>query len=60
MYLDEVEVVHEGCRSNILAFLNSLQSFGTAPALLGDGIETVAVTTPLAQNLTEAKLYCFH
>ena len=54
MILDKIEVVHEVCRGDILAFLDSLQTFKTTVLFLGDGIEAVTVTSPLAQDLTDA------
>ena len=54
MYLDEVKVVHEVGRGDILTFFYTLQAFCTAVLFLGNGIETVAVTSPLAQDLTDA------
>ena len=54
MHLDKVKVVHEVGSGNILAFLNPLQTFKTTFLLLGNGIEAVAGTSPLAEDLTDA------
>ena len=55
--LYEVKVVHEVCCSHILSFLNPLQTFCPAPTFLGNGIQTVSITSPFLQNLADASRF---